>query len=507
MIARGKDGERSADAERGSHLARPSAVNGGAHATAGDRLVSMQRSIGNALTAELLRSGLLQAKLAVSRPDDPLEIEADRVADDLMRDVGSSATPRGDGGAPLEVDSAAEADVLRLQGGGEPLPDQVLELMEPRFGVDFGQVRVHTGPDAVRSAEGIGARAYTLGSNIVFGAGEYAPSTSAGQRLLAHELAHVVQQGAGPGIVARRETTPADAARMTNDERAALSPATSAILPEPPERTAPTQVEENVEAAGGEESFTTEQTLRSEKFKTDHVEHSTGNEVAAGQNGHLDEWMTEKHTVKKSGSDYVVTIDALDIHTRVFVWPENTPGWWNRIADFGPYYDKPYDPGFNLYQGTLRHEKQHAVEASDAFKAHEAWFRGEVAKIKQPTSAAAQAEYTALFAAFRTRQQTTYWANGEADGQRIEWDYYHGEFEKFAGDPLTYGLFDWAITDADALKVLTILDDLEKRGVPGFEKMVNYLKTKGLLDRLLDNISEPDKKTYKVLISKMYLLL
>ena len=75
---------------------------------------------------------------------------------------------------------------------------------------DFGQVRIHTGSTAAESARAIGARAYTVGHDIVFGAGEYAPHTGTGRRLLAHELTHVVQQGGdvrasqgGDGIVQR----------------------------------------------------------------------------------------------------------------------------------------------------------------------------------------------------------------------------------------------------------------------------------------------------------------
>jgi hypothetical protein len=68
--------------------------------------------------------------------------------------------------------------------------------MESRFGHDFSRVRVHTDADAAQSARSIDARAYTSGGDIVFGSGEYAPHTFAGQTLLAHELAHVVQQDA-----------------------------------------------------------------------------------------------------------------------------------------------------------------------------------------------------------------------------------------------------------------------------------------------------------------------
>jgi hypothetical protein len=74
-----------------------------------------------------------------------------------------------------------------------------------RFGHDFSQVRVHTDRRAAESARSIGALAYTMGEHIVFGTGHYAPSTEAGRHLLAHELAHVVQQRAGP-VTARRVT-------------------------------------------------------------------------------------------------------------------------------------------------------------------------------------------------------------------------------------------------------------------------------------------------------------
>lgn len=66
--------------------------------------------------------------------------------------------------------------------------------MESRFGHDFSRVRVHTDPLAARSAEAVAAQAYTVGSDVVFGVGRYAPASRDGQRLLAHELAHVVQQ-------------------------------------------------------------------------------------------------------------------------------------------------------------------------------------------------------------------------------------------------------------------------------------------------------------------------
>lgn len=81
-----------------------------------------------------------------------------------------------------------------LRSGGQPLDDESRALMESRLGHNFGQVRVHADEDAARSAAAVQSLAYTVGSDIVFGSGQYAPNTSDGQRLIAHELTHVVQQ-------------------------------------------------------------------------------------------------------------------------------------------------------------------------------------------------------------------------------------------------------------------------------------------------------------------------
>jgi hypothetical protein len=81
-----------------------------------------------------------------------------------------------------------------LSSSGQPLDAGTRAFMEPRFGHDFSQVRVHMDDRAVESAQAVNALAYTVGRDVVFGTGQYAPGTSDGRRLLAHELTHVVQQ-------------------------------------------------------------------------------------------------------------------------------------------------------------------------------------------------------------------------------------------------------------------------------------------------------------------------
>jgi len=94
-------------------------------------------------------------------------------------------------------------DVLRSPG--QPLDPATRAFFEPRFGHDFSRVRVHADQQASDSAKRVNAKAYTVGRDIAFGAGEYAPTSSEGTRLLAHELTHVVQNGPTPASFQPRE--------------------------------------------------------------------------------------------------------------------------------------------------------------------------------------------------------------------------------------------------------------------------------------------------------------
>lgn len=101
---------------------------------------------------------------------------------------------------------------------GAPLDRSTRVLMEPQFGQDFSQVQVHTDARAAKSAQAVDALAYAVGNDVVFGPGQYAPGTKSGQRLLAHELAHVVQQ-TQPGLTDVRQNdlevgTPSDSAEQ-----------------------------------------------------------------------------------------------------------------------------------------------------------------------------------------------------------------------------------------------------------------------------------------------------
>jgi hypothetical protein len=167
------------------------------------------------------------ARIAVSNPGDALEQEADRVADHVMRtpvtglqqqraesvtrpypeprfrrDYASSGTPPGIQRCPGESSgrsgAAPAASVDRaLAGPAKPLEPDLRQDMEQRFSHDFSQVRVRTGAVAEQSARDVNAHAYTLGNDIVFGAGRFDPASQEGRRLIAHELTHTIQQPEG----------------------------------------------------------------------------------------------------------------------------------------------------------------------------------------------------------------------------------------------------------------------------------------------------------------------
>lgn len=118
---------------------------------------------------------------------------------DGERDLDRSKLPSGPSLTGNRAQSIGLPPVVQevLRAPGQPLEPATRAFMESRFGHDFSRVRVHTDAKAAESARAVNARAYTVGRDVVFGEGGYAPDTSDGRRLMAHELAHVVQQGRG----------------------------------------------------------------------------------------------------------------------------------------------------------------------------------------------------------------------------------------------------------------------------------------------------------------------
>jgi len=188
-------------------------------------------------------SGVIQRKLTVDEPNDQYEKEAERVADAVMRmsDPARVAPTQKDDppvsihrmpawrhrcyrqAAPLHrkkweaelrkkavsvedsaVDDGVEQRIQSLQAGGRALPKSVRSYFEPRFGADFSDVRIHTDRRADETARALNANAFTVGKDVAFRSGMYHPDTEGGKRLLAHELTHVVQQGALRSLGSRR---------------------------------------------------------------------------------------------------------------------------------------------------------------------------------------------------------------------------------------------------------------------------------------------------------------
>jgi len=185
-----------------------------------DRILFLQRTIGNQAVQRMVRSGALQAKLKIGQPGDIYEQEADRVADAVMRipepGVQRQVEPEEEkkeeeellrikeaSDQIPEVTPAINPGIQLLQGGGRPLSGTEQSFFEPRFGADFSNVRIHSDKRASNVARSVNARAFTFGHNVVFGAGEYSPNALAGRKLLAHELMHVVQQNGGQALFSK----------------------------------------------------------------------------------------------------------------------------------------------------------------------------------------------------------------------------------------------------------------------------------------------------------------
>ena len=205
------------------------------------QLAHLHSTYGNRAVLRMLSRSAptIQTKLAVSKPGDEFEQEADRVADQVMRmpapapsiqrkcsgcdeedklqrkcaeceeeekkgELHRKETNAGPQFAPPSVQAV-------LNSPSRPLDPATRAFMEPRFGQHFSNVRLHTDSQAAQSARTVNALAYTVGRDIVFGRGQYAPGSSKGRNLIAHELAHVIQQTVGPAftLVQRQPSPPA----------------------------------------------------------------------------------------------------------------------------------------------------------------------------------------------------------------------------------------------------------------------------------------------------------
>jgi hypothetical protein len=161
----------------------------------------------------------LQHKLAIGAEDDPQEREAEAAAEHVLRMPGPgivakqplSRTYSCDGRGGVCDSTARPAVHEALRSPGQPLDRATRAFMEPRFGVDFGSVRVHTGETAQRSSAALRADAFTIGGDVFFGANRWNPGTPGGRRLIAHELTHAIQQceGVGPRIQRQAAAAPA----------------------------------------------------------------------------------------------------------------------------------------------------------------------------------------------------------------------------------------------------------------------------------------------------------
>ncbi|MDH3974165.1 MAG: DUF4157 domain-containing protein [Deltaproteobacteria bacterium] len=126
-----------------------------------------------------------------------------------LKPLSEQITPliqRKDSAAAPGITAGVASGVSSLHGGGRPMSQDERSFFEPRFGTDFSGVRVHADNSAAKLSKSINARAFTLGRNIVFGAGQYKPYSGEGKRLMAHELTHVVQQNTtGNSVIQKAE--------------------------------------------------------------------------------------------------------------------------------------------------------------------------------------------------------------------------------------------------------------------------------------------------------------
>ena len=193
------------------------------------RLLQLQQAQGNQFVQGVVNQAreaaqavpIVQPKLVLGAVGDRYEREADRVAQQVVGQLGVqsvSANPgihapdiqrvQGAGGGALNagaIDAGVQQAIQGARGGGQPLPDGVRARMEQALSADFGGVRLHTDARSDALNQSLQARAFTTGQDIFFRRGAYAPELPQGQSLIAHELTHVMQQGSRTNQLVQRQ--------------------------------------------------------------------------------------------------------------------------------------------------------------------------------------------------------------------------------------------------------------------------------------------------------------
>ena len=163
---------------------------------------ALQTSNHNYFQAALNSTSTIQPKLQIGQSNDRYEQEADHIANQVVnnsiqkKSLASKVSP-----ASIQMSSQdntasnhIESQINKNKGGGSPLDTQTQSFMGNSFGTDFSQVRIHTGMPSIQMNQELGAKAFTFGNDIFFNQGQYNPGSKDGQKLLAHELTHTIQQ-------------------------------------------------------------------------------------------------------------------------------------------------------------------------------------------------------------------------------------------------------------------------------------------------------------------------
>ncbi|MDB9517990.1 DUF4157 domain-containing protein [Roseofilum reptotaenium CS-1145] len=183
----------------------------------------------------------VQAKLEIGQPHDPYEQQADQVAQDVVETIHTPQTPstlqremgpegdeemqmkpmvqRQEAIATGEASTELESSIHRARGTGKPLQEGLQRSMGTAMNADFSGVRVHTDSRADRLNESIQAKAFTTGQDVFFKSGEYQPGSQRGQKLIAHELTHVVQQSSTKPTIQRALATTQEYTTMKANAR------------------------------------------------------------------------------------------------------------------------------------------------------------------------------------------------------------------------------------------------------------------------------------------------